>query len=323
MGSGDSILEQLIFNSREHGKIVFHQVEKTGDLLSICGTGKFGTMLLKEVRDEGWSYRFSSFDIAEDMTLRSILYTPYLGILINSGTDVGYRQEGIRSGTLKQHQARMINVPYLYIDSKFFKGRLYTFFDICFTPEHLRPWEKAFRSLSRIRSKAKKGMSSFETFEVTDGGRGIISTITNIQTTAKNTASPHANRTNLMNELLFNLFDLYETRAQSIKLHSTDIDLLNQVHDLLVLSPTTFVSLKQLGHQVGMNEFKLKNGFKKLFGSPVYQFFVAERMKRAKKLLADKKRSVGEVAVMVGYKSLSSFSSAYKKWFGYPPNSAR
>jgi AraC family transcriptional regulator, transcriptional activator of the genes for pyochelin and ferripyochelin receptors len=323
MATGDSILEQLIFSSREHGKIVCHQTKPAEGGVSIRARGKFGSMLVREVQEEGCSYRFYSFDVAEDMTLTSILDAQYLGILINFGTDVAYWQEGIRSGTLRKHQASLIHLPYLYFKSKFLSGHVYSFLDISFSEEHLKPWEKAFRSLNRIRNKAKKGIASFEIFDVTDGGRGITSMVNDINQMAVSTSSSGATQTKRINDLLFNLFDLYESGAQPIKLHATDIAMLNQVHDLLLHSPSTSVTLKELAHKAGMNEFKLKKGFKKLFGSPVYTFFVEARMKKAKALLAEKNLSVGEVALMVGYKSLSSFSAAFKKWFGHPPSSLK
>lgn len=42
-------------------------------------------------------------------------------------------------------------------------------------------------------------------------------------------------------------------------------------------------------------------------------------MHRARKVLLDNDRTVGEAASAVGYQSVSSFSKAFKRWTGMPP----
>lgn len=132
-----------------------------------------------------------------------------------------------------------------------------------------------------------------------------------------------SHKTHEVNELLFRLFEQYECGASAIVLHEADIEKLHEIRNLLLEHPGTIVSLKKLAHHVGMNEFKLKRGFKKLFGIPVYGFFLEERMKKAKGLLTGGNLPVSEIASLIGYKNVSSFSAAFKKRFGYPPSAAR
>ena len=82
-------------------------------------------------------------------------------------------------------------------------------------------------------------------------------------------------------------------------------------------------SLSELSRQIGLNSFKLKKQFKELFGVPVFRYLQNERLNKANELLRRQDLSVQEVAWDVGYDSLSSFSNAFAKKFGYRPSDVR
>ncbi|RDY59256.1 helix-turn-helix domain-containing protein [Flagellimonas nanhaiensis] len=82
-------------------------------------------------------------------------------------------------------------------------------------------------------------------------------------------------------------------------------------------------SLSELSKQIGLNSFKLKKNFKELFGVPVFKYLQNERMIRAHELLRNKEATVQEAAWHVGYDSLSSFSNAFAKKYGFRPSEIR
>lgn len=82
-------------------------------------------------------------------------------------------------------------------------------------------------------------------------------------------------------------------------------------------------SLSELSRQIGLNSFKLKKNFKELFGVPVFKYLQNERLTKAHKLLREQEATVQEAAWHVGYDSLSSFSNAFSKKFGYRPSQIR
>jgi len=49
----------------------------------------------------------------------------------------------------------------------------------------------------------------------------------------------------------------------------------------------------------------------------------ASRQLRTDKLLADTRFSMADIAEMVGFSDLSTFSQAYKRWTGLAPSTAR
>jgi AraC-like DNA-binding protein len=79
-------------------------------------------------------------------------------------------------------------------------------------------------------------------------------------------------------------------------------------------------SLTELSKEIGMNTFKLKKNFKALFGVPVFKYLQDERLKKAHELIRKNGLTIQEAAWQVGYDSLSSFSNAFAKKFGFRPS---
>ena len=67
-------------------------------------------------------------------------------------------------------------------------------------------------------------------------------------------------------------------------------------------------------------QFQTKKNFKELFGVPVFKYLQHERLNKAHELLTHRGMSIQEVAGLVGYESISSFSSAFLKKFGIRPS---
>ncbi|MEL6811029.1 MAG: AraC family transcriptional regulator [Bacteroidota bacterium] len=97
-------------------------------------------------------------------------------------------------------------------------------------------------------------------------------------------------------------------------------DELNRARDILLSNLENPPSLTELSKQIGLNTTRLKTEFKAVFGVPVFKYLQNERLTSAHKLISEKEATVQEAAWQVGYDSLSSFSNAFAKKFGYRPS---
>lgn len=79
------------------------------------------------------------------------------------------------------------------------------------------------------------------------------------------------------------------------------------------------LTIRELSRKVAINECYLKKGFKEMFGTTIFDFYQSQRMEHARYLLYEKGLSVTEVSVMLGYSSISHFSTAFKKHTGLKP----
>lgn len=120
-------------------------------------------------------------------------------------------------------------------------------------------------------------------------------------------------------ELLSYYFDAIAS-ANKQERQNKDIDKLYQAKEVLINQIDSPPSLAELSKLTGLNSFKLKTGFKELFGSPVYKYLQGKRLEKAFELLEIKELSVQEVAWYVGYESIGSFSNAFHKKFGVRPS---
>jgi AraC-like DNA-binding protein len=79
------------------------------------------------------------------------------------------------------------------------------------------------------------------------------------------------------------------------------------------------ITIKELSRKVAINECYLKKGFKEMFGTTIFDFYQSQRMEHARYLLYEKGLSVTDVSAMLGYSSISHFSTAFKKHTGLKP----
>lgn len=103
-------------------------------------------------------------------------------------------------------------------------------------------------------------------------------------------------------------------------LREYDIRRVREARSLIEENIKTPCSLIELAHKVGLNDFKLKKGFKELFGTTVFGHLNELRMQEAKRLLTEEKRPVNYVSNKVGYKNSHHFSAAFKKRYGILPS---
>ena len=103
------------------------------------------------------------------------------------------------------------------------------------------------------------------------------------------------------------------------RLAASDASRVRDAREILLQDMENPPSMTQLARMAGINEKKLKYGFKQVFGMPVFEYFRNYRLEMARDLLASGIMSVTEVGVHIGYQSLSHFSEEFRKKFGVTP----
>lgn len=78
-------------------------------------------------------------------------------------------------------------------------------------------------------------------------------------------------------------------------------------------------TIAELSRIAGINEQKLKNGFKELFGKTIHTFLTDYKMEIALRDLKQKIRNPSQLAFDLGFSSLQHFSKAFKKYYGFAP----
>jgi len=108
--------------------------------------------------------------------------------------------------------------------------------------------------------------------------------------------------------------------CQAIALSQADQDKLHRARDILLRQFDRPLTLAYLCAAVGTNEYKLKQGFRTLFGTSVHRMLTDIRMQKAWELL-ETGLNVSTVAYRVGYQHPASFSTAFAHYYGRVPKS--
>ena len=101
--------------------------------------------------------------------------------------------------------------------------------------------------------------------------------------------------------------------------NEADREKIAKARELLLMHISEPLTIKALSRKVAINECYLKKGFKEMYGTTIFDFFQSQRMEHAKYLLYEKGLSVTDVSALLGYSSISHFSTAFKKHTGLKP----
>jgi AraC-like DNA-binding protein len=110
-----------------------------------------------------------------------------------------------------------------------------------------------------------------------------------------------------------------ETFSCKFLANEADREKISKARDILLASIGEPITIKELSRKVAINECYLKKGFKEMFGTTIFDFYQGQRMEHARYLLYEKGLSVTDVSMMLGYSSISHFSTAFKKHTGLKP----
>jgi AraC family transcriptional activator of pyochelin receptor len=125
-------------------------------------------------------------------------------------------------------------------------------------------------------------------------------------------------------ELIAHQLEQLTSRYREVKptkeINLNDIEKLHAVKQYIDEHFLDDLTLTGLSREGMLNEFKLKKGFKALFGTSVIHYVRQLRMQHARTLLRDHRMTVEEVSSRVGYQYPNHFAVAFKKHFGILPS---
>jgi len=129
---------------------------------------------------------------------------------------------------------------------------------------------------------------------------------------------------------VLNLLRLQFEQYENLRIRKTysfvkdyDIEKIYKVKEILDQNINNSYSLKQLAQEVGLNDFKLKKGFKEIFGTTVFGYLSDLKMKIARELLSEHNKSIAEISEYCGYTFVQSFITAFKNKYGITPDTFR
>lgn len=127
-------------------------------------------------------------------------------------------------------------------------------------------------------------------------------------------------------EILVLQAEAYDRRARGNNVYcktSDDRERIQYARDYLLKNADAPPSLSELSRAVGINEYKLKRGFKEMFKTTVFGYLADYRLDTARQMLSSSGKTISDIAYEAGYSSPQHFSTAFRKKFGLSPREAR
>ena len=125
---------------------------------------------------------------------------------------------------------------------------------------------------------------------------------------------------------MYEIFALYFNREEGKDVEQCpflndeeNVKRIRQAKSILIERITDPPTLKELSLEIGLNEYRLKEGFKNIYGKTVFQFLNDYRLDTARHILDEGKTKVNDAAYQIGYTNPSHFIAAFRKKFGVTP----
>ena len=125
---------------------------------------------------------------------------------------------------------------------------------------------------------------------------------------------------------VYELISLYFNKSEDADLEQCpflvdeeNIKRIKQAKEIMISRMAEPPTLAQLSEEIGLSLKKLKEGFKQVYGEPVFSFLFDYKMDFARKMLETGEFNVSEVGHRIGYSTSSHFIASFKKKFGTTP----
>jgi AraC-like DNA-binding protein len=83
------------------------------------------------------------------------------------------------------------------------------------------------------------------------------------------------------------------------------------------------LTVSDMARAAGLSRAHFSREFRRAFGEPPHQYLLTRRMERAAALLRNTDRSVADICLTVGLRSVGSFTTSFGRTFGKSPTAYR
>lgn len=292
---------------------------------TIIGKAEFGQMVFRNYQGDGFNIWYSNYLIKHDTEFKARADLTVLELHIQFLNHLTIDWDKVGKYNLLPFQFNLTYTPFVNNWAKFLAGKDCHTFDIHFTKEYLQQLSPFFPLLDKFLEQVEKGkpanLSEIDHF-LSPGMIILVNQL--LGCSFKREVAKFYIESKVMELLIMALDHVSGDHIIApIKLSAYDIERLHEAKDILLSDFENKISLVQLSRKVGINDFKLKKGFKHLFGSTVFDYQQSAKMGIAMKELKETNKPVEEIAYSIGYDFVSNFNVAFKKHFGFPPGYLR
>jgi len=295
------------------------------DAQKVFAQGDYGAMLFQQISGNDCSIWHSTYNMTRDVWFRSFSNFPVLELHFMLRSDFRTVMAGLGEVIMQQSQFNFTYLPYIDTRTVFDAGSHETF-DLHLSSEFLMMATEFYPLLNDfINSMDKQQASKLSKINHVANARMLLIIQEIFSCPYTGDLKKHYITGKVLDLFLLAMDIVTEHPTwKEFVLKRSDVEKIHAVKDILINELDEPSTIIQLSQRVGLNDFKLKKGFKQVFGTTIFDYRQQVRMKKAVELLtSDKSVSISEIAFMLGYNGINAFSGAFKKYFGIAPTSFR
>jgi AraC family transcriptional activator of pyochelin receptor len=285
--------------------------------------GTYGTMLLQGLPPKETKAWYGVFRIQKDtafhVNTKTSANSPLTKLRILLKADQLMQVGGLGDVFLQEGEANIMYSPQNQYTHFYKKGKEYISLDVYYSLEVLSKWRSLFPALENFVAKVETERPALLSDTPLRLTASIFSIIHDLVHCPYDQIYHKLYFENKVSLLLFLLLVQTTQLLPEVDYSRENISNILRAKSIITKDEQSHYSIPQIAHEVGLNEVKLKKGFKQIFGVGLYGFLMTTRMEKAKELLESTSKPVNEISMLVGYKSTSSFIKLYKKRYGHSP----
>lgn len=288
-----------------------------------------GNTLVRKIDFDGIRFLYGKLKFIRPIPVQVVNDAPYIVMFFSlAGSRDSYFTESNNRSSVGAGYHNLYYIP----DDKFFIEPSQTdeeniYVQVQFTEEYFRRFTPADHSmLSAFVKKIENrefSLLSFGNMRITGEMYAILNDM--VQCDKKGIIKQLYIEANALKLLLlqFDQCGPVTNRQQGKNVKQHDLEKFESVKEYLKENIAHNHSLTELSRRSGLNDFKLKKGFKELFGTTVFGYLHELRMSEAAELLRNEEITIAEIAECCGYAYVQSFCTAFKQKYGISPEKYR
>lgn len=125
-------------------------------------------------------------------------------------------------------------------------------------------------------------------------------------------------------ELICTIVEAFDhlSSAAAVSFTEREIEQLRAARTIAAQEIENPPTIREIAHRIGTNETKLKQGFRAMYGETVFSYRNRKRMDLAMRLVMNGE-PFGSISERVGFKHQTSFTTAFRTFFGISPKECR
>lgn len=284
----------------------------------LYASGTFGSLLIQLIGSPPYQVLYTVSAPVQDTDVSISL--PSAGLVVHCSPDHPFCMETMRWGSivLPTHSVSLFSQPAWEATVHLTGNRFYSFFTVVYPPQVVIRQLSFFPGLDNLKTDLEAGKPVLFTSPAGMQTAGLPYSIYRILHTPFTPLSkPFYDELLLL--LLTAVFKSVTTNSNKQLFTPNTIGNIISAKKWIDEHLDVHYTISELARKAGINEFKLKKGFKEMYGTGLYGYLLVQRLAIAKATLEQTTQTIRQIALKAGYKSAANFSAAFKKRFGLTP----